>query len=78
MGKERRIEKCLVEEEQLFVNIDSWANCIIVKRVHLFDKLNRFRKSALRTVNGQVSLQIEGIGEIGIRREIFAPGRQRT
>ena len=53
-----------VEEEELFVNIDSGANRIIIKRIYLFDQLDRMRKSALRTANGQASLQVEGIGMI--------------
>ena len=33
------------------------------------------RKSALRTANGQASLQVEGIGEIGKCRDVkFCPG----
>ena len=32
---------------------------------HLFDQLDRGKKSALRIVIGQASLQVEGIGEAG-------------
>ena len=45
-----------VEEEQLLVNIDSGANRIIIKWVHLFNQLDRMRKSALRTANRHASL----------------------
>ena len=54
-----------VEGEQLLVDIDSGANQIIIQRVHLFEQLDRGRKSALRTANGQASLQVEGVGEVG-------------
>ena len=53
-----------VESEQLLVNIDSKANRIIVKRVHLFDQLDWMKKSALRTAFVQASVQVEGIGDI--------------
>ena len=56
--------KSTFEEEQLLVNIDSGANRIIIKTIHLFDQLNRLRKSTLRTASGQPLLQAKGIGEI--------------
>ena len=56
-----------VEGEQLLVDIDSVANRIIVKRIHLFNQLDRGRKS---TANGKASLQVEGIGEVGKWRDV--------
>ena len=40
-----------VEGKQLQVNIDSGANRIIIRRVHLLDQLDQMREIALRTAN---------------------------
>ena len=48
-----------VEGKQLLVNIDSGINRIIIKRVYMFDQLDRMRKSTLKTTKGQASLQVE-------------------
>ena len=54
-----------MEEEVLLMNVDSGANRVIIKKKHLFDKLDCSMKNHLRTADSKHTLRVEGVGEIG-------------